>query len=118
MPSTRNLGRFLYQKDTIQSENPMQATSSKDDVSIVKKALDLFQNGTYPETLEIDHVVPLANTRGGKEAMQDFRLLSYDEVVKALKHLEKTGYPIQVETANNVIRFTQHPRSLQVTRQL
>ena len=93
------------------------AASSKDGVSIVKKSLDVFQRGSYPKTLEIDHVVPLANTRGGKEAMHPFKHMSYDEVMEALKQLEKTGYPIEIDTANKIIRFTQHPRSKQDTLQ-
>ena len=83
----------------------MQATST-DDVSIVKKSLDLFQNGAYPETLTFDEVVPLANTRTGAEASLPFKHMTYVEVVNALQQLEKSGYPIKIE--NEKIRFTRY----------
>jgi len=83
----------------------MQATST-DDVSIVRKSLDLFQNGAYPETLTFDEVVPLANTRAGAEVDQPFKHMTYDEAVKALRQLEESGYPIKIE--NGTIRFTRY----------
>jgi hypothetical protein len=86
-----------------------QATST-DDVSIVRKALDLFQRGACLETLYMDEVVPLANTRAGEEFSLPFKHLNYVEVVNALQQLEKTGYNIRIE--NDRIRFTRYPRSL------
>ncbi len=96
----------------------MQAIASKDAVARVRKALDLFQNGEYLELLAIDHVVPLANTDSGEEIIRPSKHVSDDEVVSALQQLEKTGYPIQIDSANRRIRFTQYPMSRQVTPQL
>ena len=82
----------------------IQATST-DDVSVVRKSLDLFQRGVYPETLSFDEVVPLANTRAGAEASQPYKHMTYIEVVNALRQLEKSGYPIKLE--DETIRFTR-----------
>ncbi len=56
----------------------MQATSL-DGVSIVKRALDLFQKGGYRERLTFEEVGPLANTRVGEEVAKPFKPMSYDE---------------------------------------
>ena len=84
----------------------MQATSL-DGVSIVRRALDLFQKGGYRERLTFDEVVHLANTRMGDEVSKPFTLMSYNQVVNALQQLERVGYPIKVETEK--IRFTRYP---------
>jgi hypothetical protein len=83
----------------------MQSTLT-DDVSIVRKSLDLFQRGAYPQTLSFDEVVPLANTRTGAEASKPFKHMTYVEVVNALQQLEKIGYPIKIE--NDKIKFTRY----------
>jgi hypothetical protein len=82
-------------------------TTSLDSVTIVRKALDLFQKGGYRERLTFDEVVPLTNTRMDSEVSKPFRPMSYDQVVNALQQLERIGYPIKIE--NEKIRFTRYP---------
>jgi len=82
-------------------------TTSLDGVTIVRNALDLFQRGGYRERLTFDEVVPLANTRMGPEVAKPFKIRSYDEVVNALRQLERIGYPIKIE--GEKIRFTRYP---------
>lgn len=67
----------------------------------------MFQKGGYPERLTFDEVVPLANTRMGAEVAKPFKLMSYDQVVNALRQLERIGYPIKIESER--IRFTRYP---------
>ena len=74
---------------------------------MVRRALDLFQKGGYRERLNFDEVVPLANTRIGEKVAKPFKPMSYDEVVNALRQLEKIGYPIRIESEK--IRFTRYP---------
>ena len=74
-----------------------------------KEMLDLFQRGTYPQTLSIDNVVHIANTRVGAEVYQPFAPWTYDEVVHALSRLKKQGYHIRVDKTNREITFTRYP---------
>ncbi len=83
--------------------------ASEDTVSHLRKVLDLFQKGAYPETLIIDNVVALANTRVGEEVGIPFHPMAWDEVINALIKLVGSGYGIELE-GNDKIRFTQYPK--------
>jgi hypothetical protein len=84
----------------------MQATSL-DGVTLVRRALELFQKGGYRERLTFEEVWALANTRIGDQVSKPFTALSYDQVVNALQQLERISYPIKIE--NERVRFTRYP---------